>query len=288
MRPGDTVLVSGTNIGAGQVGVLSALGLSDVSVHRPAQVALLANGDELAPIDRFSEVQSGDAIPETNTHGVGAAIREIGAVPQRLGIALDTEESVEQHLNLALDSRADVLLTLAGASMGETDLVKRVLDQMGFELDFWRVQMRPGSPFSFGLLPRTDGRSPLPVFGLPGNPASAFVTFHVLVRPFLLALAGHSRMFAPVVGARAGTVLRAAPHLAQFVRVRLEGSGHTTRAFQAGPQGSGLVRGMGQADGLAVVPEDVAQIGVGEPVSVILLGTSRGWSQDAGYVASST
>jgi molybdopterin molybdotransferase len=282
MRPGDLVVDAGTTLGAGQIGVLAALGVTKVPVHERPRVALLANGDELAPLDRFEDVRAGRAVPESNTHAIAAAIREIGGLATRLGIALDTEESVAAHLEAALASPADTLLTLAGASMGETDLFKRVLDRMGFRLDFWRVRMRPGSPFSFGLLPRGDDRPALPVFGLPGNPASAFVTFHLLVRPFLLAQAGHRRVLAPVLSVVAGSTLNAAPHLAQFVRVRLVGERSSLRAVKTQPQGSGLVRSMVDADGLAVVPEGVRTVQEGESVDVVLLGSARGWSGEVG------
>jgi molybdopterin molybdotransferase len=283
MRRGDTIFDPGTTLGPGQVGVLAALGLGRVSVHRSATVAILSNGDELVPLDRFEEVQAGRAIPESNSYALAAAVRELGGEAIRLGIAADTESSVEIGLREALSSTADVLLTVAGASMGETDLFKRVLDGLGFELEFWRVQMRPGSPFSFGLLPRDQG-PPLFVFGLPGNPASAFVTFWVLVRPFLLALAGHRRIHAPTLRARAGSRLAGARDLTVFLRVRLACTGEGIVATSTGSQGSGLVGSLGQADGLAVIPGGVEAVEEGQSVEVLLLRPGSGWSERAEFV----
>ncbi len=280
MKAGEEVLPVGTTVAAGQIGVLAALGRARVPVRRRPLVGILPNGDELLPLDRFDELGSGRFIPETNGHTLVAAARETGARARHLGIALDTEASVERHLRAAVDSDDDVLVTVAGASMGETDLFKRVLDRLGFTLEFWRVKMRPGSPVSFGFLERA-GRPPLPVFGLPGNPASAFVTFHVLVRPFLLALAGHRRVLSPVVSARSESALRSTSDLTHFYRVTLEGAGDGTRARLTGSQGSGLVRSLGLAQGLAVVPGGVPVIQPGDPVQVMLLQPGPGWSTEA-------
>ena len=167
--------------------------------------------------------------------------------------------------------------------MGEADLLKRVLSEVGFELDFWRVRIRPGSPFSLGFLPRT-GREPLPVFGLPGNPGSAFVTFQVLVRPFVLALGGHSRVHRPTIRARAVDPLRSPARLTHFFRVRVSGdpaSGAEVRL--TGHQSSGLVRSVALADGLAVVPEGVEEVKPGDDVRVLLLGDGPGWQEDRGF-----
>ena len=284
MQEGDLVLEAGTTLSPGHIGVIGALGASEVAVGGRPRTALLANGDELAPPHGFEAVARGRAIPETNSRTLAAAVEEMGGEAILLGIAGDTEESVELHVRRALESDAHVLVTTAGASMGESDLFKRVLGRLGLQLDFWRVRMRPGSPVSFGSLPRPSG-APLTVFGLPGNPASAFVTFHVLVRPYLLSLAGHRRIHAAVVHALAGAPLRSAPGLTQFYRIRLSERASGTVATPTGPQGSGLVRSLGEADGLAVVPEGVDEIEEGGPVQVLLLRPGVGWSEQAGYVS---
>jgi molybdopterin molybdotransferase len=154
--------------------------------------------------------------------------------------------------------------------MGEADLVKRVLDGMGYRPDFWRVRMRPGSPFGFGWLPR--GSRLQPTFTLPGNPTSAFVTFEVFVRPYLRRLAGHEHTARPRVVCRAAEVIRAPAKLTYFLRVALEGSGRDLTARLTGPQGSGLVSGLARAGGLAVIGEDVAEIAAGGEVLVMLIG----------------
>lgn len=275
MRGGETVLPRGTTLGAGQMGVLAACGLTSVEVHRRPVAAVLSSGDEIAPVERFAEVAAGRAIPDTNGPMLAAAVAEAGGEGVRPGIARDTEESVREHL-LRGTARADLLITIGGASMGEGDLFKRVLDELGYEPDFWRARIRPGSPFGFGHLP-VDGREPVPVFGLPGNPASAFVTFHLFARPFISALAGHRHPFPPVVRARAGTALGGPRGLAVYPRVRLlPASGGGWTAVLSGHQSSALVAPTGRADGLAVIPEGVQGVAEGQEVDVLLFG-HPGW-----------
>ena len=268
---GAVALASGTGIGPGQVAVLAATRNSMVSVHRRPTVAILASGDELVDLDRPSLERH--QIPESNSHYASAGVRAAGGTPMRLGIARDDQADIQDHLARAAD--ADVLVTLGGASMGEGDLFKTVLEDLGLKLEFWRVKIRPGSPMSFGHLPR-EGRGSQPVFGLPGNPASAFVTFELFVRPFLLGLAGHVRLYRPRISALAAEDLTAAENLTGFLRVRLSGSGAELEASLTGPQGSGLVGSLGAADGLAIIPEGVKVIPRGAPVAVMLLDDPRG------------
>ena len=271
MLEGEEVLPSGTTIGPGQMGLLAATGAGPIFVHRRPRVAILSNGDEIAAANEFHRVLAGKAIPETNSPTLAAAVAGAGGVPLSLGIARDTPESIVEKVSEARAARADVLVTSGGASMGERDLFKRVLQDHGYALDFWRVKMRPGTPFSFGSLPLEEGRDPIPVFGLPGNPASSFVTFQLFCRPFLLRLGGHARVFRPVVLARAGEVFKSPRHLTHFFRVTLEGDPVAPVARSTGPQTSGLVRAQGLAHGLAVVPEGEAEVQAGDPVRVVLL-----------------
>ena len=273
---GAIALESGAGLGPGQIAVLAAARVSMVSVHRRPTVAILASGNELVDLDCPSLDPHG--IPESNSHYTSAAVRAAGGTPLRLGIARDDRADIQQHLAKAAD--ADVLVTLGGASVGEGDLFKSVLEDLGLELEFWRVKIRPGSPMSFGRLPREGGGSQA-VFGLPGNPASTFVTFDLFVRPFLLALGGHSRLRRPTVSALAGVDLPTSEELTGFLRVRLTGSGAELEASLAGPQGSGLVGSLAAADGLAIIPAGVAVIPRGAPVDVMLLDDPRGLSSTA-------
>ena len=290
MRAGAETVPAGTVVHSGSLPVLLAGGCDPVPVYRRPRVGVLSSGDELVGMDRFDLVAAGRGVPDTNRAMMAAGVVEAGAVPVDLGVAGDSPEALLEKLDSV--GEVDVLVTTGGASMGEKDLLKRVLLRLGFQLDFWRARVRPGSPVSFGLLPRAG--PPLPVFGLPGNPASAFVTFHVFVAPYLRGRLGSPRPQGTMIEARTDTVLSSPPGLTHFFRVRL--SGHAgeevpdpadaalrarrtsfapvstgPRCSLTGPQGSGLVRSLRDADGLAVVPEGVGRVDEGNPVSVLLL-----------------
>jgi molybdopterin molybdotransferase len=268
MRTGERLLAKGHSITPGTVGVLAAAGRADALVHRVPTVAVLTTGDELRGPDRFDDVRAGKGVPDSNGPMLVAMVAAAGAIPHRIGTAADDPEELRERIHQA--ESADVLVTVGGASMGEADLVKRVLDELGYHPGFWRVRMRPGSPVGFGWLPRGDRRQP--VLSLPGNPTSAFVTFEVLARPLLLRLAGHERTRRRSVIARAQERIRAPARLTYFLRVALEESGGGLGARLTGPQGSGLVSGLARAGGLAVIGEDAPGVDAGDPVTVLLLG----------------
>jgi molybdopterin molybdotransferase len=250
--------------------VAAAAGLAELPVHRRPRVAVLTSGDELRGPDRFDDVRAGRGIPDTNGPMLLALCGDVGADAVALGPVRDERGAVLERLEHARASDADLLLTVGGAAVGATDLFAETLVALGVRTDFWRVKIRPGSPFSAGLLPRARG-APLPVFGLPGNPASAFATFHLLVRPALLRLAGHRLVDLPAVTAVAGATLAGGFGLTHFLRVRLELRDGALVATPTGPQGSGLVRGLAAADGLAVVPEGADELPAGGAVRVLLL-----------------
>ncbi len=283
MREGEEVLPAGTSVGAGQVGLLAATGAPTVLVRRRPRVGILSNGDELVTPEDFHRVVGGKGIPETNTPTLAAAATLAGGVAVPLGIARDDPEDILRRVRRAREEKVDLLLTSGGASLGEKDLFKRVLEEAGLELVFWRVKMRPGTPFSFGFLRGEEG-PPLPLFGLPGNPASSFVTFQVFCRPFLMRMAGHGRVHRPTVVGFADEPLSTALHLTHFFRVLLKGDPARPRVALTGPQTSGLVRPQGLAQGLAVVPEGIGRIEAGEEVRVILLDDLGLGSAEPGYL----
>jgi molybdopterin molybdotransferase len=282
MQAGQVLLPPQTTIGPGQLGLLYASGSTAVEVHRRPRVAVLSNGNELAAPGDFQKVLSGRGIPETNSPTLAAELSMAGAEPIRLGIARDNAQDILDRVERAREEGADALITSGGASMGEMDLFKRVLVDAGLELDFWRVKIRPGTPFSFGFL-NTPGRKPLPVFGLPGNPASSFVTYQIFCRPFILRMAGHRRVHRPVIMATAGEELVSPVHLTHFFRVNLRGGEGNPNAFLTGPQTSGLIQSQGLAQGLAVVPEGTRAVQKGHPVKVILLDNMGLGGPEAGY-----
>ena len=270
MRAGDVVLEPGDPLGPGAIALCAAAGLGEVSVHRRPRIAVLTSGDELRGPDGFADVRAGRAIADSNGPMLLAAAAELGAETIALGPVVDRPDAVRERIEAARALDVDLLVTVGGAALGATDLFGQVLAELGTSVSFWRVKIRPGSPFSASSLPRA-GRSPLPVLGLPGNPASAFATFHLFVRPAVLRLAGHRRLELPALRAVAGTTLAGGFNLTHFLRVELENREGALIARPTGAPGSGLVRGLAGADALAVVPEGIEEIPEGGPVTVLLL-----------------
>jgi molybdopterin molybdotransferase len=259
VRVGDVVLEPGVLVTPAEVGLLATLGHAQVRVYRRPRVAILSTGNELA--DLGTEPGRGQ-IPNTNTYSLAAQVLEAGGIPLSLGVVPDRLDAIEEAI--ARGREADVLVSSAGVSVGELDFVKEALTRAGADLHLWRVSMRPGKPITFGSL---AGR---PVFGLPGNPVSAMVTFELFVRPALLAMSGRSRVERGRVNARALEPIVNRGSRRGYLRVSLgrDGSGFTTRL--TGEQGSAILRSMVLADGLAVVAPDTT-IDAGDTVEVIVL-----------------
>lgn len=259
VRPGDRVLSPGQVIGPAEVGLLATLGWPLVPVHRQPRVAILSTGNELA--DLGHEPGPGQ-IPNTNTYALMAQVLEVGGDPINLGVAADHLDDIEGRLKAI--EHADMLVSSAGVSVGDLDLVRAALEKLGAELHLWRVSMRPGKPITFGSL---HGR---PLFGLPGNPVSAMVTFELFVRPALRKMLGHAELDRPRIVARAAEPIPNPGHRRGYLRVTLTPEGDHYAARLTGEQGSAILRSMVLADGFAVVPGDTV-IEKGESVDVILL-----------------
>lgn len=259
VRQGEVVLEAGIVLRPPAIGLLAALGRALVEVHQRPTVAILATGDELVDIH---EVPGPGKIINSNTYALAAQVREAGGVPLALGIARDSLEEIEARLGWGL--RADVIVTSAGVSVGDRDFVKEALGKLGAELRFWQVSMRPGKPLTFG---RLGGR---PFFGLPGNPVSSMVTFELFVRPALLKMGGHRRLFRPRVRARAVEAIPNPGRRRGYLRVYLSMDAEGVRVSLTGDQGSAILRSMVLAQGLAVVPPETT-IPPGGEVEVLLL-----------------
>ena len=259
VRPGDRVLEPGQRLGPAEIGLLATLGHSPVRVHRRPRVAILSTGNELADL---GEEPGPGQIPNSNSYSLMAQAREAGAIPVNLGIARDELPAIERRVQSA--RQADVLLSSAGVSVGELDLVREALTRSGAALHLWQVSMRPGKPITFGSLGRTL------VFGLPGNPVSAMVTFELFVRPALLRMSGSAVVHRPRLTARARSRIANPGNRRGYLRVRLCRRGEGFEAELTGEQGSAILRSMTLADGLAVVAPDTT-VNPGEPVEVIVL-----------------
>ncbi len=262
VRRGDLVLSRGMRLTPAAIGLLAALGRASVQVYQQPRVAILSTGDELVEIE---EPLGPGKIADSNTYTLMAQVRAAGAVPVSLGIARDTRESLVERFRSGLT--ADCLISSAGVSVGDHDRVRDALEQLGAQLRFWKVAMRPGKPLTFGLL---QGK---PVFGLPGNPVSSMVTFELFVRPALMKMMGHQSFFRPRARAVAALPIPNPGEREGYLRVSLRREGDRHYARLTGEQGSSILRSMVLADGLAVVPPDTT-IPAGDDVDVILLNES--------------
>lgn len=275
VEPGDRVIEPGSRLGPAHLGFLASLGRSVVAVHRRPRVAVLSGGDELVEPD--GDV-AGGRIVSSNSYSIAAQCRELGADPVYLGIAKDTPEDVERHLRAGL--AADVLVSSAGVSVGDRDYVRSALEKLGCRMLFWGVTMKPGYPLAFGRVGAEAG--PL-VFGLPGNPVSAMMTFEQFVRPVLLKLAGATRLHRPLVRATLGEELRKKAGRLHFVRVALERDGEGWVARSTGNQSSGVLRSMLLAQGILVFPADATRLAAGADVTVQVIDAELLAHDDPGF-----
>ena len=264
MRAGETVLPRGRALGPAELGLIATIGRAQVNVVRRPRVGILSTGDEI--VDLGGAIGPGQ-IPNSNSYSLMAQVMEAGAVPVNLGVSPDRLVDLEARLQWG--SVCDMLISSAGVSVGEHDFVKAALSSLGAEQHLWLVDMRPGKPIAFATIPSKVAGG-LPVFALPGNPVSAMVTFELFVRPALLKMAGHARLDRATIVARALAPIPNPGHRRGYLRVTLTAGPDGWGARLTGDQGSGILRSMVAADGLAVVPGDTT-VEPGKSVSVILL-----------------
>jgi molybdopterin molybdotransferase len=256
---GAVVLGSGTPLGPAQLGVLASIAHDRPLVHGTPRVAYMGSGNEIVDLDHKPEILAGRKIATSNSYTLDALIRRSGADPVDLGVARDTKESLLRHLEGA--ASADLLVTTAGVSVGEHDLMRDVLVEMGGELKLWRIAMRPGAPLGFGTL---GGK---PWIGLPGNPVSTMVTFELFVRPTIRRLQGHTLPFRRTVPVVVQEPIALGPKLRHYLRAIVDGE----NARLTGPQGSGILTSMARANALLIVPADTPAVAAGATLSAILL-----------------
>ncbi len=260
VRPETSIARVGTVLRPAHLGMLAALGRTVVHVGSRPRVAVLATGDEIVEPDRLRD---DGRIATSNSYSLQAAILQAGADPVYLGIAPDRPEEIARRFREAL--RCDVVISIGGVSVGIHDHIKSVLASLGGEMRLWRVRMRPGAPLAFVVL---EGR---PVFGLPGNPVSALVSFEQFVRPTLLRMMGHRRIFRPVRVATLVDEYEKGAGRQFFVRVTLEQKHGELLARLTGDQSSAVLLSLVRADGLAIVNEETTKLPAGSRVPVQLI-----------------
>ncbi|MSP22430.1 MAG: molybdopterin molybdenumtransferase MoeA [Dehalococcoidia bacterium] len=262
---GELVLPRGTVIGPAQVGVLASLGLAAARVVRRPRVAILSTGDELL---RPGEPPAPGKIYDANAFSLAAQVRAWGGEPRILEIARDTVEELTARIHEGLRD-ADLLVTSAGVSRGDFDVVKDVLEREG-EIGFWTVRMRPGKPLAFGLF-RGEGRA-VPHLGLPGNPVSAMMTFELFGRPAIFTMLGKPQLWPrPTVRGVTADRIQNTDGRRFYARCRVSEEGGRYVARLTGPQGSGVLTSMAFANAYAVCPEDVTFIEAGSECDLILI-----------------
>jgi len=261
-RTGDELIAAGTLLRAPHIGLGAGCGRATLAVHRRPRVAIVGSGNELVDLDAFDEVLAGHRIINTNGYALAAAVREAGGIPIELGIAADDPAAIAERITSA--PPFDALITCGGISVGAFDYTRDVVQRLGARLDFWRVRMRPGGPFGFGML------HGVPWFGLPGNPVSALVTFELFVRPALLRMRGHAECVRRPVAVQLPQAVTTQGGLTHFLRCTVH-SDDGGAALLTGPQSSGMLTSMAAANALLIVPHDRMTLDAGATARAILL-----------------
>ena len=242
---GEVVLRAGTLLGPPQLGMAAALGLTQLAVYPRPRVGVLVTGAEI--VEPGQPLRAGQ-IHDSNSLALGAFVKQAGCEPVELGIADDTREDLHEKIDYGL-SECDAVITVGGVSVGEYDLVKDVLAELGCEQKVWKIAMRPGKPFVFG----TRGENL--VFGLPGNPVSAAVTFLILVRPALLKMRGLAEIELPSVAAETAEDFVNSGDRVHYLRANLRREGERWLVRPMPRQGSHVISSIANANCLVEVPE---------------------------------
>ena len=261
-KQGDVLLRAATVLSARDIGLAGAMNVPWLTVRRRPRIAYAATGDEVVmPGDPLGP----DQIISSNSVALDAYIRVLGAKPLNLGIARDNEESLRQVLDGA--KGADLLVTMGGASVGDFDLVKKVLGEDGMDLGFYKVAMRPGKPLIFGSL------NGIPVLGLPGNPVSAGVTSVIFLKAAIAEMLGIGNGDAGSRTALLGRDLKKNDHRQDYLRATLshDKDGHLVATPFEG-QDSAMMARLAEADCLVVRPPNAKAAKKGEPAEIIPLG----------------
>ena len=260
VREGETVIHKGADIRPSHIGMMAVVGRSTVFVGRRPRVAILSTGDEIKDLD---EPISGPCIYNSNGYMLSAQIKSAGGVPSYLGIARDDEKDLMEKFKWAL--QCDMVVSSGGVSVGDYDLVKASLKKMGQEMLFWKVAMKPGKPLAFG---RIDD---IPIFGLPGNPVSSFVSFEQFVRPSIRKMMGATQLTHRTVQAKLTRTIHKKAGRLHFLSANVQWENGACTVSPAQEQGSGILKSAVNANGLLIFPLELAKIAEGTQVTVQML-----------------
>ena len=271
-KKGDIVLRKGMTIRPAEIGMLAAVGKPNVYLYQRPKIAVLSTGDELIEIE---ETPMNGKIRNSNSYTIAAQIKTCGAVPIQLGIARDTKKDLKEKLEFGLT--ADCVVSSGGVSVGDFDFVKDVLKQMGSEMRFWKVAMKPGKPLAFGVIANK------PAFGLPGNPISSMVAFEQFVRPAILKMMGKKDIFKRAFDALLTKPVNKKAGRMHFVRAALEQKNGRFYATPLEGQGSGILSSMVKANCLVILPEDAKDAEKGSKVKVQPMDEGLLYQDKPGY-----
>ncbi|OQY17083.1 MAG: molybdopterin molybdenumtransferase MoeA [Desulfobacteraceae bacterium 4572_35.1] len=258
---GETIIPAKTVLRPAEINLLASFSCPQVPVIRRPIVAILSTGDEL--VAPGSKLNHGQVI-DSNSYSLAVAVKEVGAIPQVLGIAHDNHSRLQEKIAIGLE--ADVLITSAGVSAGDRDLVRELLADAGVEQLFWKINIKPGGPTAFGCKGDTL------VFSLPGNPVSSMIAFDQLVRPALLKMVGRNDILRSTLQATVKGTLVNETAKTRFLRVRVEQTSAGLVAESAGDQNTGIVRTMVKANALAILVPEQKKLKAGELVNVQFIG----------------
>ncbi len=262
VKLGDRLVSEGDLIGPRQIGLLASVGTARVASRPRPRVVVISTGDELR---EPGEQLGRDSIYDGNSFMLAAAARAAGAIAYRVGIVRDDHEGFAEALSDQL-VRADVVVTSGGVSKGAYDVVKEVLQEQG-TVRFDEVAMQPGKPQGFGFV----GEDSTPIFTLPGNPVSSYVSFEVFVLPALRKMMGRKVLSRPMMRATTSAPLSSFQGKRQYVRARYEVGREGATVTPVGGHGSHLVGDLSEANSLVVLAEQQTTVAPGQPVPVLLL-----------------
>ena len=263
---GDTLLPAGRVLDAAEIAVAASCGCGKVDVFPRPSVAIISTGDELVELEAALEPWQ---IRNSNSYAIAALVKAEGGVPARLAIARDSFAELKERVERGM--AGDLLVLSGGVSMGKYDLVEQVLAELGAEFLFTGALIQPGKPVVFGRLPTFDPHRPwVYFFGLPGNPVSTQVCFHLFVAPLLRALAGRTEVAPRFVEAKLAEDVKGGAKVTRFLPAELSGGWDGVKVRVVGWQGSGDVAANARGDCYAVLPAGAEQFAAGATVRVLL------------------
>ncbi|NIQ00968.1 MAG: molybdopterin molybdenumtransferase MoeA [Nitrospinaceae bacterium] len=261
VKEGDVVIEKGVTITPAHIGMMAVVGRSGIFVSQQPTVAILSTGDEIMELD---EIPEGPCIYNSNGYMLAAQIRSAGGIPRYLGVAKDDEKDLMEKFDWAL--QCDLVVSSGGVSVGDYDLVKASLDKLGNEMVFWKVAMKPGKPLAFGKI------GEVPIFGLPGNPVSSFVSFEQFVRPAIKKIMNAREVMPPTVQAKLTRTIHKKTGRLHFMSAVVSWDSGEYTVTPAEEQGSGVLKSTVTANGLLVFPLEKDELKSGDHVTVQLLG----------------